>query len=589
MQTIYQPPQVMADLIVSRGNDDLDSSEMQQQWRQNLTSFLLRGDNHEHNQEEEDQRLAQLQKKHPGRPQPTKPQDPFKTVTMKRVPALATLRALHQAVGFAGFPLWRFKPDPQAEEAQDAEGVPQQDPRSPAPTMRTLPLLQSGSGSRSQVPPATVGSGPSLQVSTKLEQSSQESSGKRSQVPVPAGPCRLMVSMDEGGINMAAMSYLLEKQNLDLVILRDPAHREWNDVKNAFNQAGLKTLLMETTFVLNLPYGPWEGARWFHSNKEACNLINRHLKPTDPLAELIARLVGKDIKTDAFWQRNTYDEHLGAEDTPEQSLLNPDFFASKGDKVSLTRWFQWIKAVVRRFPSWHSHLAVMLFQGIHLGYIKTQTDFGELFDDLRSIPLSKLQLVLAKLTRLTQPTQADAECKSNPKNSQVLGPKAKSKVTPSLRSDAALPAAAAAAPSLAPAGPQQDASTGLGKPPGDNEQSDEDIQDDKKEPTARDSVNALRARCPAPSSAATKAVLDRSKQDRSCCGSASLHLRFAELQQRPPCNKQCANPNQQLINVAKHSATLLLRGPCCQAKPGCPPIRSTGNLQIMPNVCPAAV
>jgi hypothetical protein len=73
--------------------------------------------------------------------------------------------------------------------------------------------------------------------------------------------------MDEGSTWFAVVWYLQYHIIGRVLMVRDIFQREWNDVQLAVKHCGLTTVILLTTMVLNLCYGPWEGAAWFEKLK----------------------------------------------------------------------------------------------------------------------------------------------------------------------------------------------------------------------------------------------------------------------------------------------------------------------------------
>ena len=67
---------------------------------------------------------------------------------------------------------------------------------------------------------------------------------------------------DEASSNLALCHWLMWKTQLRMVHMRGPLHREWNDVTDALEKAGLWSVVLLTTVVFNLAYGPWKGSAW---------------------------------------------------------------------------------------------------------------------------------------------------------------------------------------------------------------------------------------------------------------------------------------------------------------------------------------
>lgn len=379
-----QNAQVVSDRIQLVDNDDIVSSEMLSQ-QLKVPRFMERNDIHPMDTwDMVAKHTANSPNQHSHILHSSTQQILFPIASIRRGHSLAILRALHNALSFAGFPLWRFKPDSESDDDKSNQDEPIL--RSQARRCHPHPA----SVSRSQPPSPAFSSDSSLQASASPEQSSQESARSSQESDCNASwatdqvanwPCRLVVSMDESSSWMSAMSYLIEKQNLDVLLLPDVARREWTDVMRSFNQAGLSSLVAETTFVLNLPHGPWKECKWFLSNMEACPFINKNLLPPHALAATIARLA-------------RLDEGVDADNGAAKPLLDPGF---SGHRVSISESFQWIQAFGNLTRGWHRLLAIMLFQAFRLEV------GGD--SDATLMTSFRLQGLLGKLACLQTPRQ----------------------------------------------------------------------------------------------------------------------------------------------------------------------------------------
>ena len=71
----------------------------------------------------------------------------------------------------------------------------------------------------------------------------------------------LVFFSDEASPQFCMNMWLLYKLKLCYVPIRDLHHRYWNDVCNGLKKAGMWWVVLSTTFLVNLPFGPWEGVR----------------------------------------------------------------------------------------------------------------------------------------------------------------------------------------------------------------------------------------------------------------------------------------------------------------------------------------
>lgn len=261
---------------------------------------------------------------------------------------------------------------------------------------------------------------------------------------------------------------------------RDPAHREWNDVRNAMKQSGCSQLVLELTFTFNTPYGPWEGGKWHKSNQEACRVINEDLGKEDFLISTLREWILLD--------RGHYKGITDFRNDGDRihAILDPDDFKHKGKKISLTRWFDFFGRLSERLPQWHSFFLVMLFQGVYQGFIRSRTDF----------PTMLSRSAFGRIQPAQQPSTAaecDPETTASPATEVVTGLEI---VEP------------AEDPGTAPNGTSADSA---------------------KLPTARDSMNSLRQKCPTLSQAKQQSTYHTQKrmprQEHSACSMRGPVLR----------------------------------------------------------------
>ena len=259
-----------------------------------------------------------------------RPQDPHKTTKPIRLCALGLLRGLDHVLGMCGAPLSSFLTDEAMDEVQQAKAEA------------------------------------AVRKATRTRAAPEQLVAPKPQ------PLRFLVlHSDEGSSNLAAVNHLMRRTRV--LLQRDPAHREWNDIRNAIKQCNCNSLVLMLTFTFNTPYGPWEGAKWHKSNKLACDVINE-LGPADPLVICLQDWIRLDKGTE-----HQYGNLYAADNRMETDLvLDPQDFKFKGKKISLTRWFDFFGRLEEKLPCWHSLYLVMLFQGIATGAITTREDFPTL-------------------------------------------------------------------------------------------------------------------------------------------------------------------------------------------------------------------
>jgi len=75
-------------------------------------------------------------------------------------------------------------------------------------------------------------------------------------------PC-LALYGDEGSKFLSCVPFLQHHLKARVVWLRDPAHRQWNDYRNAVKHVGLRPLFYEMCLALNMRHGPWLSCSFF--------------------------------------------------------------------------------------------------------------------------------------------------------------------------------------------------------------------------------------------------------------------------------------------------------------------------------------
>lgn len=360
MLKLAQPAaQVMWDFQATAGMSRAETREFREQWQSNWQSFNGRADAPaDRTPVPSTHKAGKLQK----------PQDPHKTTKPIRLSALGLLRALDHILTSFGAPLSSFLTHEALEEIHTARKESQQK------KMKGKQAVKQG---QSTIPPAQVPAPSSIALQVPLP-----STMLASQVQAPAQPAVLVPPLatmprilvlhtDEGSSNLAAVNHL--QRRTMLLLQRDPAHREWNDIRNAVKQANCNSLVLMLTFTFNTPYGPWEGGKWHKSNQQACEVINE-LGPADALCAALRQSILRDKAV-----YNDLGELYTAGNKQQiRHVLDPDDFKHKGKKISLTRWFDFFGRLEERLPCWHSFYLVMLFQGIASGIITSREDFPTL-------------------------------------------------------------------------------------------------------------------------------------------------------------------------------------------------------------------
>lgn len=120
-------------------------------------------------------------------------------------------------------------------------------------------------------------------------------------------------------------------------------------------------MILKSTLLFNLPFGPWGGASWFQKMKEGWAEYMDVTSPNDPILTLI-------------WQRHcrdTGDPSLVCDSEAFEEFIRGLRWAKtiqrKGTRVTLSRWFSWMDAAEDCFGRRHEILAVLLFLCVSQG------------------------------------------------------------------------------------------------------------------------------------------------------------------------------------------------------------------------------
>ena len=97
----------------------------------------------------------------------------------------------------------------------------------------------------------------------------------------------LVLFLDEASVQFTLQWWLQYKMNMRVLCIRDPLHREWNDLKLAVSRTSLWWVITTTMLLYNLAYGPWEGCTWFQQMCEGIENLLETATPSDPLFEAL--------------------------------------------------------------------------------------------------------------------------------------------------------------------------------------------------------------------------------------------------------------------------------------------------------------
>jgi hypothetical protein len=179
------------------------------------------------------------------------------------------------------------------------------------------------------------------------------------EAPLPV----LAVTMDQGSVGFAPMHYLMYHLKANSVIVADPNHRCWNDVKNSIKQAGLWDAVLASGVAMNVGFGPFDGQAWWHEIAEAAM---QHAAVAGKSCPLLAAMLPK----------------IAAERDEMEMLCDPGYaqyildqiqegriMAVKGPKLALCRWMSWVDCYAFWRPIRSMRCLLLLYIGIQQGWV----------------------------------------------------------------------------------------------------------------------------------------------------------------------------------------------------------------------------
>ena len=184
---------------------------------------------------------------------------------------------------------------------------------------------------------------------------------------LPGFPHTLVLHLDEGSQGFA-MSWLVTFfLRLRFIFMRDPHHREWNDVRGALSDENVWWVILLSTMVFNLAYGPWESGSWWEKLQGSAVGYGQRANWTSPLFSALYESICKD------WGM----EPSGTKEHRQQVFESSAFgecFSRTGSKVALKRWFSWVDAFKDADNKWHSRLPGLIMFGMSTGLYHDHTE-----------------------------------------------------------------------------------------------------------------------------------------------------------------------------------------------------------------------
>jgi len=187
--------------------------------------------------------------------------------------------------------------------------------------------------------------------------------GATSLPPDPLSWPMCCISIDQGTDGWCAANFLQYSMRCNVVVLKDPAHRTWNDVQLAMQDARLWPLALAMSTVVSCDHGPWSEHRFFTEAAEAAGTYCKLADPECPVFSHFYSHICKDLGMEADSQPEAAEEVF-------KSI--PEAWSRKLPKVALSRWFQVFDAWKELDKVWHTRLVVLLYVCLSQGWIKTE-------------------------------------------------------------------------------------------------------------------------------------------------------------------------------------------------------------------------
>jgi len=148
--------------------------------------------------------------------------------------------------------------------------------------------------------------------------------------PNPKSWPSLSLAIDQGTDGWCAANYLCNELGCNVTVLKDGAHRCWNDVCLALKASSLWFLVMAFNVVCSCDHGPWQDARWYTEAKEAADT---YVSLTSPSACPLYREMYPKILVDKGISSSAVDDEMFEqiwraipEATGEESCATPPSF-----------------------------------------------------------------------------------------------------------------------------------------------------------------------------------------------------------------------------------------------------------------------
>eukprot|EP00971_Amphidinium_carterae_P229848 4561027-Amphidinium_carterae.2 len=171
-----------------------------------------------------------------------------------------------------------------------------------------------------------------------------------------AAPTLLVLTGDEASSNLRMLHWLSGQVKARVLWFRDPAHRSWNDARAGLRDTGLWVDILESLQVCSTLQGPWRTGSWWTEMKASASQHIAKGSWQDPWFVALLDELSAEYK---HIVQDTSDDSLKA---VWNALVNDRALDAKGQKVGMTRWFQWCESWKKfgdRYYTMYFHMLVL--------------------------------------------------------------------------------------------------------------------------------------------------------------------------------------------------------------------------------------
>lgn len=174
----------------------------------------------------------------------------------------------------------------------------------------------------------------------------------------------LTVSLDQHSVGWASCFFLKRAPKLNIVGIGDFAHRVWNDCEVSLGRAGLWEVVLLSSVLFNINFGPYDGSKWWRTCQEAATEYFQKIgSPRCALFLSMVPSIAKERGEAHLVTEPNYAERLW------EQMQSMECMQWKGPKMALCRWFSWHECYRFWRGCWSMRALIMLYWGLQMGYL----------------------------------------------------------------------------------------------------------------------------------------------------------------------------------------------------------------------------